>query len=326
MNTFKPTLFIFFCLAFALPGTAQDIEGSKDHPLITRYPGSVIGYYEQQNYKPYHIATGPQTGYNHIEKWEDVEGKFTRIYYAVLGKTTLTEVYQNYLTALKKGGFKILARGIHPESGVSKEVGGRGFLKTFYMKNPIPTGANIKILTGSATSAGACYIAAQLEKPGGNVYIVVGGSQYATEEKVFLVDVIEETILEDDLIKVNADEMLKGLRDNGKIALYGIWFDFDKATLKPESDATLTEISKLLKANPQLSLFVVGHTDLKGSLEYNITLSENRAGAVVKALTEKYGIPQSRLSGHGVGPLSPVSSNTNEDGRKLNRRVELVVK
>ena len=194
------------------------------------------------------------------------------------------------------------------------------------MKNPTPAGSNIKVLVGSATSAGACYIAAQLEKPGGNVYIVIGGSQYATQEKVFLVDVIEETILEDDLIKVNADEMLKALRDNGKIALYGIWFDFDKATLKPESDATLSEIAKLLKANSELSVYVVGHTDMKGSLEYNITLSENRADAVVKALTGKYNIAPNRLSGHGVGPLCPVSSNTNEDGRKLNRRVELVVK
>ena len=68
------------------------------------------------------------------------------------------------------------------------------------------------------------------------------------------------------------------------------------------------------------------NTDMKGSLDYNITLSENRADAVVNSLTEKYSIAPNRLSGHGVGPLCPVSSNSNEDGRKLNRRVELVVK
>lgn len=305
---------------------AQDIKGSNDHPLITRYPGSEIGYYEEQDYKPYAIATGPQTGYNLIEDWIETEGKFTRIYYTVKGPTTLTEVYRNYQTALKKGGFSILAEGIHPESGVSKEVGGRGFLKTFYAKNPTPTNSGIKILVGSATSAGACYIAARLEKPGSNVYIVIGGSQYATDEKVFLVDIIEETIMEDDLIKVNADEMLRGIKADGKIALYGIYFDFDKSDVKPESESTLNEISTLLKNNPELNLYVVGHTDMKGSLDYNLSLSKQRAEAVVNELTGKYGIEQKRLHGHGVGPLCPVSTNDSEEGRKLNRRVELVLK
>lgn len=306
--------------------SAQDIPGSKDHPLISRYPGAEIGYYEEQQYKPYSIATGPQTGYNHIEEWVETEGKFTRIYYTVKGKTTLTEVFRNYLNAFQKGGFKILAKGINAESGVAKEVGGRGFLKTFYIKNPVPPSSGIKILTGSATSAGACYIAAQLEKPGRNVYIVVGGSQYATDEKVFLVDIIEETLMENDLIKVNADEMLKGILADGKIALYGIFFDFDKADIKPESEPALIEISKLLKSNPKMSLYVVGHTDMKGALEYNLTLSKNRAEAVVKELVGKYGISRTRLSGQGVGPLSPVNTNLAEDGRKLNRRVELVLK
>lgn len=229
-------------VAFALLSTAlvaQDIDGSKDHPVITRYPGSQIDYYEQQKYQPYSIAVGPQTGYNNIDDWVDTKGQFTRIYYTVEGETTLTEVFQNYLTALKKGGFTILAQGIHPQSGTSKEVGGRGYLKTVYSKNKIPTGSGIKLLQGSATSAGACYIAARLERPGGNTYFVLGGTQYATYEKVFLVDIIEETVLEDDLIRVNADDMIKRLLADGKIALYGIYFDFDKADVKPESAATL---------------------------------------------------------------------------------------
>lgn len=255
-----------------------------------------------------------------------MEGKFTRIYYIVKGETTLTEVYANYKTALKKGGFKTLAEGINPTSGVSKEVGGRGFLGTFYSKNPFPPSARIQINKGSATSAGACYIAAQLEKPGSNIYVVVGGSQYTTTEKVFMVDIIEQTIMEDDLIKVNADEMLRGLKNAGKIALYGIFFDFDQAVVKPESKSTLDEISQLLIKNPALNLYVVGHTDMKGALEYNLTLSKNRAEAVVEELVKKYNISQSRLSGQGVGPLAPVATNENAEGLKLNRRVELIAK
>lgn len=316
-------------VAFALLSTAlvaQDIDGSKDHPVITRYPGSQIDYYEQQKYQPYSIAVGPQTGYNNIDDWVDTKGQFTRIYYTVEGETTLTEVFQNYLTALKKGGFTILAQGIHPQSGTSKEVGGRGYLKTVYSKNKIPTGSGIKLLQGSATSAGACYIAARLERPGGNTYFVLGGTQYATYEKVFLVDIIEETVLEDDLIRVNADDMIKRLLADGKIALYGIYFDFDKADVKPESAATLSEIARLMKENPGVNIFVVGHTDMKGSLDYNIRLSENRADAVVKALTENYDVSSDRMSSHGVGSLCPLYTNLSDEGRKFNRRVELVLK
>ena len=320
------SIFLLAFLMLANFSVGQDVQGSKDHPLITRYPGSVIGYFEEQQYKPYFIATGPETGYRHIDKWVETEGKFTRIYYTVKGQTTLNEVYENYRMALKKGGFKTLAEGIHPESGVSKEVGGRGFLNTFYSKNPFPTSAGIKITMGSSSSAGACYIAGQLEKTGSNVYIVVSGSQYASEEKVFLIDIVEQTILENDLIKVNAAQMLNGLKNDGKIALYGIYFDFDKANIKPESESTLNEISQLLKNNPELNVYIVGHTDVKGALEYNITLSRNRAVAVVVELVKKYNIAQSRLTGQGVGPLAPVASNETEEGRKLNRRVELVAK
>lgn len=311
-------------LLFINTTQAQDMPGSKDHPLITRYPGSVIGYYEEQKFKTYDIAVGPQTGYKKIDDWFKTEGKFTRIYYILKGETTLLEVYINYMSALKKAGFKILAEGIHAERNVSQEVGGTTFIRTFYESNPYPTNKGIKISMGSGTSAGACYIAAQLEKAGSNVYVVLGGSQYAADEKVFLLDIIEQTVMEDDLVKINAAEMLKGIKTDGKIALYGIYFDFDKAEVKPESEQSLIEISKLLKENPSLNLYVVGHTDMKGAYDYNMTLSKQRAEAVVNELVKKYGIAASRLTAAGAGPLAPVSTNQTEDGRKLNRRVELV--
>jgi outer membrane protein OmpA-like peptidoglycan-associated protein len=179
---------------------------------------------------------------------------------------------------------------------------------------------------GSSTSAGSCYIAAVVEKPGAKTYIVIGGAQYSTDTKVFLVDIIEETIMEDELIKLNADEMLSGIQADGKVALYGLFFDFDKATLQEASNETLEQIAILLKNNPKLNVYVVGHTDMKGTLDYNLKLSKQRAESVVQTLVENYGIPTGRLSPKGVGPLVPVSSNKNDDGRQLNRRVELVEK
>lgn len=304
--------------------SAQDVAGSKDHPLITRYPGSTIAYFEEQKFKSYDVAVGPQTGYKKIDKWVKTSGKFTRIYYIVKGETTLLEVYSNYLSALKKAGFKILAEGIHAERNVSQEVGGTTFLRTFYEKNPFPASKGIEMSSGSATSGGACYIAAQLEKAGSSVYVVVGGNQYKADEKVFMLDVIEETKMEDDLIKVNAEEMLKGIQADGKIALYGIYFDSGSDAVKPESTPTLTEISNLLKNSPALNLYVVGHTDMDGTYTYNMDLSKRRAKAIVDELVKNYGAASSRLTPEGVGPLAPVSTNQSESGKKLNRRVELV--
>jgi outer membrane protein OmpA-like peptidoglycan-associated protein len=123
---------------------------------------------------------------------------------------------------------------------------------------------------------------------------------------------------------VDAAQMKKGLGEKGHIALYGIYFDTDKAVIKPESKPTLDEMAKLLRGEPGLKVFIVGHTDSQGGYEHNMTLSRQRAEAVAAALTRSYKIARNRLFTAGVGWLAPVGSNASEDGRALNRRVELV--
>ena len=118
--------------------------------------------------------------------------------------------------------------------------------------------------------------------------------------------------------------MAEEISASGRVAIYGIYFDFDKADLKPESKPTLDEIAKLLNELPELELVVVGHTDNVGSLDHNMALSKQRAAAVAAALVQDYGIPAQRLTSWGIGYLSPVASNQTDDGRALNRRVELV--
>jgi OOP family OmpA-OmpF porin len=120
---------------------------------------------------------------------------------------------------------------------------------------------------------------------------------------------------------VDAAEMAKGLGEKGHIALYGI---YDKAVIKPESKPTLDEMAKLLRGQPKLKVVIVGHTDSQGGYDYNMSLSRKRADAVAAALTRNYKIAASRLRTAGVGYLAPVGSNATDDGRALNRRVELV--
>jgi outer membrane protein OmpA-like peptidoglycan-associated protein len=110
----------------------------------------------------------------------------------------------------------------------------------------------------------------------------------------------------------------------GHAAVYGIYFDTGKADIKPESAQAIGEIAKLLKTNPELKIFVVGHTDNTGSIEGNVKLSDARAQAVMQALIRDHGIAPARLKAGGCGQYAPVASNDSEEGRAKNRRVELV--
>ncbi|MGM0665137.1 MAG: OmpA family protein, partial [Thermodesulfobacteriota bacterium] len=112
------------------------------------------------------------------------------------------------------------------------------------------------------------------------------------------------------------------LDDEGHVAVYGIHFDFDKADLKVGSEKALTEIIKLMKADPGLRVEIQGHTDNVGGREYNLDLSKRRAQTVRDYLS-LYGIESSRMTLAGYGFGMPVASNDTEEGRALNRRVEL---
>lgn len=184
----------------------------------------------------------------------------------------------------------------------------------------------IKDLRGRSFDDDDAYLLVARE-PKQDIYAVV----YATHpygdasHAVCVVDVIETKPLASGLVAVvDAKTMADDIGKVGHVALYGIYFDTGKATLRPESKAALDEIAKLLQMQPSLKLHVVGHTDNVGVLAANMTLSKQRADAVVTALATEYKIAPARLVGNGVGPLAPVASNSTDEGRQKNRRVELV--
>jgi OmpA-OmpF porin, OOP family len=130
---------------------------------------------------------------------------------------------------------------------------------------------------------------------------------------------MEQTIVAD------AASFSKDLRTAGHVAVGGIYFDTASAALKPESGAAIGEIAKMLKTDPNLKVYVVGHTDTVGNVESNLKLSRDRAESVVQALVSNHGIAVARLRSFGNGPFAPVATNGTDDGRALNRRVELVL-
>jgi outer membrane protein OmpA-like peptidoglycan-associated protein len=118
-------------------------------------------------------------------------------------------------------------------------------------------------------------------------------------------------------------EGLKTVLDrDGHAPLY-LNFDFGKATLQADAQPVLAQVVALMKADPALKLSVEGHTDGVGNAKANQALSQQRAAAVVTALTQG-GIAANRLKAVGYGASKPVDSNETSEGRAKNRRVELV--
>ncbi len=145
----------------------------------------------------------------------------------------------------------------------------------------------------------------------------------ASANGTYSIYLVEKQQMGQDVV-ADASSMANTIKETGKVAVYGIYFDTGNATLKPESQPTLQEIAKLLKADPGLKLFVVGHTDNTGAYDANMRLSVDRATTVVNALISQFSVSAASLKACGDGPTAPVSSNETEEGKALNRRVELV--
>jgi outer membrane protein OmpA-like peptidoglycan-associated protein len=116
------------------------------------------------------------------------------------------------------------------------------------------------------------------------------------------------------------------LANTGHTEVYGIYFDFGIAKIRPESERVLTEIANALKSNSDWKIAIGGHTDNIGGDRYNVDLSQRRAEAVRQALVSEFQISPDRLTAAGYGASQPKASNDTAEGRALNRRVELVRK
>ncbi|MCC6353000.1 MAG: DUF4892 domain-containing protein [Verrucomicrobiae bacterium] len=309
--------------AVAAPG--QDMVGSRDHPLVKRYQDSFIFQYSTQEYGEYGLALGkalnpsvPASGGRSMESEQMIEGKITRIsYLAPAGRTTL-EVFRNYQQDLADKGFNPLFSGTKEELGYMFCKRYQGIFSQIFDYN----------------NEGSRYVAARLDRPEGRVTVAVfvtefqmglsGGLVPAKGQPLVQVDIVEEKPMEQRMVVVSAEKMAGGIEAEGHIALYGIYFDFNEATLKPESSPTIEQMAKFLLGAPGIKVMVVGHTDNAGGFDYNLRLSRRRAEAVVNELVARHGIEASRLTPMGASYLAPVGSNRSEEGRAKNRRVELV--
>lgn len=305
-------LVLSFACLLALPSSPsafaqqRDVAGSRDYPGIGRFGGSVITGYQAKDFDVMRLQAAPFKD-GKASDARRLEGRVTRIAWKTGVGPSILEVSRNFEQQLAKSGFETLL------ACDTDACGGIPFVEAVDVL-PIPAmwadGFNFRYVTAKKSgAAGETYAAVLTSANNNEVYVqlviaVVG----AMDNKM-----------------VDAAAMAKGLGEKGHIAIYGIHFDTDKATIKPESGPTLAEMAKLLSGQPNLKVFIVGHTDSQGSYEHNMTLSRLRAEAVASALATSHRIARNRLYTAGIGYLAPVGSNATDDGRALNRRVELVV-
>jgi outer membrane protein OmpA-like peptidoglycan-associated protein/tetratricopeptide (TPR) repeat protein len=182
-----------------------------------------------------------------------------------------------------------------------------------------PLNASVKLNFSDNTVEAKCisgkFSKEYKAKPSSNLTISVDYSGYVFASA--------NVVLKDSVITKNF--YLEKIAEGVTRVLRNIYFDFDKATLRKDSNSELNNLYKFLVSNPGVKLRIDGHTDSKGSKEYNKYLSQKRSEEVVNWLVSK-GISRDRLSAKGFGESKPLASNDDEDeGRELNRRTEFVI-
>ena len=179
--------------------------------------------------------------------------------------------------------------------------------------------AAIAKLGGKRLGGDERRMAAEIRKGGAMTGVYV---ECFNDGRNYTLVVVESQPMQQD-VTADASVMGNELKAAGRTVVPGIYFDTGSAVIKPESEPAIAQMLKLLQDNASLKVFIVGHTDNVGSLDVNLKLSADRAASLVKALVAK-GVAATRLKPAGVGPYSPIASNTDEKGRSLNRRVEMV--
>lgn len=293
-------------VSLCLHAQPRQKDVGRDHPLLERFPGSVIVRHKSDEFDTLAVPLGKATDVDEFEESTRVEGKITRITYEMTEVHSTTEVFRSYRDALAGAGFEILYL-------CEMEVCGN---QLYFQNLERPF-----IIRGEHR-----YLAARVSPPQGNAYVTVRVYTTAKHDPPVraMVNVAEVGGMESDLVKVNAEAISSEIISQGHIALYGIYFETDKAELQSASDVMLQEMARFLATDPLIKVYIVGHTDTVGALDYNMELSQRRAEAVVQALVARYRADATRLISMGVGPLSPVATNRTEVGRARNRRVELV--
>jgi len=320
--------------AFAADAPTADVPGAADHPLVKRFTGSWLAGQQVSNWNAAVVPGSAELSKADARQFKEpltVEGKVTRtLYIAPRGKASL-EVWRNYEQALMAAGLKkrfscerncadLMFAWFKQSEPVKGFNWATGYIET-------PTGNRYDPRSALSVEDGRMLVGT-LGKPGQEATVLLYNSLAANASTGLVatyVEVIEPKAMETGQVTVDPGALQAGLAAEGRVTLTGLFFDTGRTELKPESKAQLDAMAELLKSQPALKAWIVGHTDNVGSFEANEKLSLARAQAVVAALAAApYKVDAKRLVPKGLASLAPVAGNGEEAGRAKNRRVELV--
>jgi outer membrane protein OmpA-like peptidoglycan-associated protein len=268
----------------------------------------------------------------------DIEGTINKLNQTgPIGKLITIRLLPEYLGLLSDGKLEVLVDDPTGQMGdgfafdfARLLINPKGFQYSGTVRGRIVDRANDQPIEGALASAANVRQATTgkegrfelKEVPAGLVVVSGSHPDYVSqsEQADLLAGQTVEVLIR--LERAKNDTLAQRLESSGKVDLYGIYFDTDKASLKKESEATLNQVLELLKGKPSLRLMIAGHTDSQAGDEYNLDLSQRRAQAVVAWLVGK-GVEASRLQAQGLGESQPVADNASAAGRALNRRVEI---
>ena len=314
MRKLQVALMTALIFGIVMPAPAQD-----DGEIILIYEGSNIRYDDKIGFEELAFIDGESSIRN-------VEGTLRRQFLRAPEGRSPLEIIRNYEKAVKDLGGTILFLSRDPKS---IEINGMKF-KDVFGKNRLERGLSTSHFTHTAFPGEITeYLAGKMSAGDKDVYVVVAagpGAWAASEHTRTFFELVTLEAEPMDMGMVTAVAIGEGLAEQGRIAIYDILFDTGKAEVKAESAPALKAIAEYLKADKTRRVLVVGHTDNTGDFDMNIALSTDRAKAVVDKLVSEYGVGGDQLKPYGVGPVSPVRSNASEEGRAMNRRVEIVAR
>lgn len=305
-------------VAVIIVGLLMTAGVQADEGMISIYEGSEVIFDDMIGFDELPLLTGE-------EEILTVEGTIRRQWCEAPEGRSPYEIIKNYEKTIKEAEGEILFITRNPQNILIEEKNFVNYFSHNRKEKGLSTGNPFshyhfpkeisEYLLGKITTAEA------------EVYIVVasGKGQWAAGQDditFFELITIEAEAMEMDMVTI--ESLNKGIETYGRSAVDNIYFDSGKAVVKEESEEALKTTAEFLKENNTKRYLVVGHTDNSGDFEMNMNLSGARARAVVEKLIEVYGIDKDQIIAVGVGPASPLLSNSTEAGRAKNRRVEIV--
>lgn len=294
-------------VAVARPAAHAAPEADPGQAYIRPFPDSRQTARASRNYDDYWMALGKLHGESQADKVELLGGRWLHAAYLGPKGPAVAEVFHHYEVQIAKAGLEI----VYSCKGTECGEGGRKTNGDWW-----------------ELSDNRRYLAARLARPGGDLWVSVHvWARNATAPVAQEIDVIEvrpPVVPPPVRNEAEVATLARELKADGRVVLRQIAFVDGRATVAPQSEPVVKAIADLLARDPNLKLYLVAHSDDSGAWNASMDLTKKRANAVASLLTRKYGVRAGRVQAAGVGPLSPVASNSSDEGRVLNRRIELI--